>query len=51
MRPLEIIILLLNLVALLMVYLPLRPPFRWVKFLPAGIVVITLVHLIVEGYR
>jgi len=51
MRPLEIIILLLNLVALLMVYIPLHPPFRWAKFLPAGIVVITLVHLIVEGYR
>ena len=51
MRPLEIIILLLNLVALLMVYIPLRPPFRWARFLPAGIIVITLVHLVVEQYR
>lgn len=51
MRSLEIIILLLNLVTLLMVYIPLRPRLRWVKFLPAGIVVITLVHLIVEQYR
>ncbi len=51
MRSLEIVILLLNLVSLLMVYIPLHPPLRWVKFLPAGIVVITLVHLIVEQYR
>jgi predicted dienelactone hydrolase len=51
MRLLGIIILPLNLVALLMVYIPLRPPLRWAKFLPAAIVVITLLHLIVEGYR
>ena len=31
--------------------IPLHPPFRWAKFLPAGIVVITLVRLVVEGYR
>lgn len=51
MRPLEIIILLLNLVALVMVYIPFRPALRWARFLPALIVVITLVHLVVEGYR
>jgi len=51
MRSLEIAVLLLNLVALLMVYIPLHHPLRWVKFLPAGIVVITLAHLIVEHYR
>ena len=51
MRSLEIAILLLNLVALVMVYIPLHPPLRWVKLLPAGIVVIAVVHLIVEQYR
>ena len=51
MRSLEIVILLLNLIALLIVYIPLHPSLRWSRFLPAGIVVITLVHLIVEQYR
>ena len=51
MRSLEIIILVLNLLAFLMAYIPLRPAFRRLKFLPAAIVVITLVHLIVEQYR
>lgn len=51
MRSLEIVILLLNLIALFMVYIPLNPSLRWVRFLPTGIVVITLVHLIVEQYR
>ncbi len=51
MRSLEIAILFLNLVALVTVYIPLRHPLRWVRFLPAAIVVITLVQLIVEGYR
>src|SRR5713226_6729155 len=51
MRALEIAIVLLNLVALLTLYLPLRPSLRWFKFLPAVIVVLTLVHLIVEQYR
>ncbi len=51
MRSLEIAILLLNLLAVLMVYIPLQPALRWVRFLPAGIVVITLGHLIVEQYR
>src|SRR5262245_14133717 len=51
MRPLEIIIVLLNLVALLMVYIPSRFQGRWFKFLPAAIVVITLAHLITEQYR
>jgi predicted dienelactone hydrolase len=51
MRTLEIVILLLNLVALLALYLPLRPSLRWFKFLPAAIVVVTLAHLIVEQYR
>ena len=51
MRLLEIVVLLLNLVALLTVYLPLHPQLRWFKFLPIVIVVLTLVHLIVEQYR
>jgi len=51
MRTLEIMILLLNLVALLTLYLPLRPSLRWFKFLPAVIGVLTLAHLIVEQYR
>ena len=51
MRSLEIVMLLLNLIALLMVFIPLRPSLFWVKFLPAGIIVITLLHLIVEQYR
>ncbi|MBI5880138.1 MAG: hypothetical protein HZB53_21015 [Chloroflexi bacterium] len=51
MRPLETAILLLNLIALLMVTIPLRPSRRWVRLLPAGIVVITVVHLGVEQYR
>ena len=51
MRPLEILIILLNLAALLMVYLPARFQQRWFKFLPAAIVVITLAHLLLEQYR
>ena len=51
MRTLEIAILLLNLIALLTLFLPLRPPLRWSRFLPAVVVIVTLVHLIVEGYR
>ena len=51
MRSLEIVILLLNLIALLMVFIPLRPSLFLVKFLPAGIIVITLLHLNVEQYR
>ncbi|MBI3738485.1 MAG: hypothetical protein HY258_05510 [Chloroflexi bacterium] len=44
-------ILLLNVIALLTLYLPPRPSLRWLKFLPAFIVVLTLAHLLVEGYR
>src|SRR3954471_16721028 len=51
MRPLEIIIVLLNLTALLLVYLPSRLQQHWFKFLPAAIVVITLAHLLLEQYR
>ena len=51
MRPFELLIVILNLSALLTLYLPLRPSLRWFKFLPAVIVVLTLAHLIVEGYR
>ncbi|MGB8645187.1 MAG: hypothetical protein WCF84_08110 [Anaerolineae bacterium] len=51
MRLLEIVILLLNLVALSTVFFLLPPSLHWLRFLPAVIVVITLVHLIVEQYR
>jgi len=51
MRSLEITILLLNLLALLLMYLALQPRLRWVRFLSAGAVVITLGHLILEHYR
>ena len=51
MRPLEILIVLLNLAALLMVYMPSRFQQRWFKFLPAAIVGITLAHLLLEQYR
>lgn len=51
MRALEIVIVLLNLAALLALYLPLRPSLRWFKFLPAATVVLTLAHLLVEQYR
>ena len=51
MRPLEIVILILNLAALLTIYIHFPPRFRWIKFLPAGIAVVTLVHLVVEQYR
>ncbi|MBI1802234.1 MAG: hypothetical protein HYR71_11475 [Chloroflexi bacterium] len=51
MRLLEMVILLLNLAALLMVYVPLRPAIRWAKFLPAATVIITLAHLVMEQYR
>src|SRR5262245_3705306 len=48
MRPLEIIIVLLNLIALAMLYLPSRRAF---KFLPAALVVISIAHLFLEQYR
>src|SRR3954454_11842070 len=51
MRPLEIILVLLNVVALVLVYLPARFQQRWFKFLPAALVVITLAHLLLEHYR
>ena len=51
MRALEIVLLLSNLIALLTLYLSLHPSPRWLKFSPAVIVVLTLAHLIVEGYR
>ena len=51
MRPLEILIVLLNLTALLLVYLPSRFQQRWFKLLPAAIVVITFAHLLLEQYR
>src|SRR5215213_5094226 len=51
MRPLEILIVLLNLTALLLVYIPSRFQQRWFKFLPAALVVITLAHLLLEQYR
>jgi platelet-activating factor acetylhydrolase isoform II len=51
MRTFELVILLLNLVALLTLYLPLRPSRRWVRFLPAVTILLTLAHLLVEQYR
>src|SRR5215204_5446738 len=51
MRPLELIIVILNLIALVIAYVPLGASLRWFKFLPATIVVITIVHLLVEQYR
>jgi predicted dienelactone hydrolase len=51
MRPLEILILLLLLVALVTAYIPRRPRPRALKFLPAAILVLILAHLILEGYR
>ena len=51
MRPLEFTILPLNLIALLVVFLPVRPWQRWLRFLPALLVLLTLVHLAVEQYR
>ena len=51
MRLLEIVILLLSLSALIANYLPARQQMRWLKFLPAMIIVVTLVHLVVEQYR
>lgn len=51
MRTIESLIILLNLIALVTVYIPLRPQLRWVRFLPVVTVCLTLLHLIVEQYR
>src|SRR5512141_992429 len=51
MRLLEIVILLSSLIALIANYLPARQQLRWLKFLPAVIIIVTLVHLMVEQYR
>ncbi len=51
MRPLEIIIVLLNLITLVRAYVPLRASLRWFKFLPTTTVLITIVHLFAEQYR
>jgi hypothetical protein len=51
MRTFEIAILFLNLFALLTLYFPLRRFIKWVRFLPAVIVGLTIVHLTVEFYR
>lgn len=51
MRLFETVILLLNLIALLTVYLRLRLLHRAIRWLPATIVALTFVHLIVEHYR
>jgi predicted dienelactone hydrolase len=51
MRLLEIIIILLNLAALVLLYIPPRASMRWLKFLPSAILLITVVHLIIERYR
>src|SRR3954466_14109921 len=51
MRPLEIIMVLLNIIALVLVYLPARVQQRWFKFLPVALVVITIAHLLLEHYR
>src|SRR5512143_1911167 len=51
MRLLEIVILLLSLIALIANYLPARQQMRWLKFLSAMIIIVTLVHLVVEQYR
>lgn len=51
MRSLETVILLLNLAALLAISLPFFRQFPWLRFLPAVIISLTLVHLVVEQYR
>jgi predicted dienelactone hydrolase len=51
MRSLESVILLLDLAALLAISLPFFRQFRWLRFLPAVIICLTLVHLVVEQYR
>ncbi len=51
MRIFETLIILLNLVALLATCLPFFLQFRWLRFLPAVVICLTLVHLIVEQYR
>jgi predicted dienelactone hydrolase len=51
MRPLETLVLLLNLVALLVICLPFLRQFRWLRFLPAVVVGLTLIHLVLEQYR
>src|SRR4051794_30920723 len=51
MRTIETLIILLNLIALLMLYIPLRSQHRWLRFLPVVVVSLTLVHLIVEQYH
>ncbi len=51
MRPLEILILVLDFAAILALILPLRPYLGWSKFLPSVSVGITLVHLALERYR
>jgi len=51
MRPLEIIVVLLNSVAILALYLPVRFKPRWFGFLPSLSICITLVHLVSEHYR
>jgi predicted dienelactone hydrolase len=51
MRPLEIIIVLLNLVVLVGLYISLPGPRRAFRYLPAALVIVTLIHLIVEHYR
>ena len=51
MRLFEILILVLNLIALLVLILPIRPRPGWFRFLPSVIVAILLVHWVVERYR
>ncbi|TAK13120.1 MAG: hypothetical protein EPO32_06260 [Anaerolineae bacterium] len=51
MRTLEVLILLLNVVALVALYLPRRAALRGLAYLPAVTVIVMLAHLGVEGYR
>lgn len=51
MRPLEILIVLLILVALVLVYRPAPWHQRWVALVPTAIVVLTFAHLLLEHYR
>jgi len=51
MRPLEILILALDLAAILALILPTRSKLGWSKFLPSVSLGVTLVHLALERYR
>jgi predicted dienelactone hydrolase len=51
MRPFELSLIILNLIALALLFLPLNPAARWPRVLPLLLLALTLLHLGLEGYR